>query len=700
MAKILCFDYGSYMSSARLHEFVPHAKFVANGYVEGHRLTFDKESEDGSGECDAEKTEATEHHVWGVVWEIDETEKPEFDRAEGLGKGYAEIEVSVHTGARKPIVATMYYATNKNPNLQPTRAYLKHVVDGAREHELPEEYCVLLERTVCREDTAADAPIAPEASPVPSAPMAPFLVTAAPTASTGAPAPVSMKSRYWETPANMWHLGRVPPAAEVNGASVPHPGRTCAVFVVHGVGRRVATATAAGLRSGFEDALDAIKEWQHDEKQRVSEADPHAKFPPDGAQIIDLEQIPPPFVFDGFWSDYQDGEATFKDEWAQFVPREKQFFTNLFGLRASAIGAFFWFLGQQCRLFWKVLGLGIFELWQGNNKVGLNHLKLALLIYLPLQVTGTAALVFALIRYQRIYRDFLLDVRMYIAPKGFAERAIVENIDRRVGKLFMQLIGLDLDFRPLPDWERIEAGGGTVSFDRVVWVAHSLGTVISYNVLARLFESARGLEKDGDAEQRRGVVRFRTALTRFVTMGSPLNKIAFLFPESLRPWPTDRPRKEFVLGGDRDPGETPEQSEWWINFYHVLDPVSGPIRNPLLCGPETPDNYHLHLWHRWWPKAALIMGFLLPGWAHVEYWADDRTLRYILGRTFGRKFLYDQDYHPLPDWAKDLMGIVALCFWALVIFVGGVGAFLQILVWCGVFSWKDVVTFSWHVATD
>src|SRR5207244_4397587 len=114
--------------------------------------------------------------------------------------------------------------------------------------------------------------------------------------------------------------------------------------------------------------------------------------------------------------------------------RERQFFAHLWKARASVFGTYFWFLWHQLRLVWEAVRQGRYEL---------------LCIYLPLQVVGFAALTMSLFRYRRLYREFLIDVRMYLEPRGLVERAIVERIDHRVGKAFLQLLGLDLEFRPL-----------------------------------------------------------------------------------------------------------------------------------------------------------------------------------------------------------------------------------------------------------
>jgi gamma-glutamylcyclotransferase len=141
-AKITCFAYGSNMFSSRMcapHR-VPSAKPLKAGYINAHRLTFDKVSKkDGSGKCDAELTRNDKDRVYGVLYEVDQSEKPKLDEAEGFHQGYEEKTVDVVTvnGVK---AAVMYYATSKDSSLKPYHWYKALVVAGAVEHGLPFPY--------------------------------------------------------------------------------------------------------------------------------------------------------------------------------------------------------------------------------------------------------------------------------------------------------------------------------------------------------------------------------------------------------------------------------------------------------------------------------------------------------------------------------------------------------------------------------
>lgn len=426
----------------------------------------------------------------------------------------------------------------------------------------------------------------------------------------------------------LWNIQRVPHL--LPDGKTRHPGRSSAIFVVHGMGQQLWTETAAQLRAGFEDAFEDIVAWQK-------------KYNTPSAGIRDIT-LPPPFIFDGYWANYDDIQMTFAEDWKHFNEREQKFFGNLWKQRiVSGARTIRWVFGKQMRLLHpKVL-----------CEVGL----LPWILYWPLQIVAGAALLFAWFRFLKAITGFANDVRLYLEPRGIVERAIVQRIDYRVGEAFLRMIGLDWDFRPLPSCQLIEAGEERLTFDRVVWVAHSLGTVISYNTLSALFHKAEQIELSStDAKQKEGVIKFRQALCRFVTMGSPLDKVAFLFKHSsLRPWPADARRRALLLGGETVTSKDPGETEWWINFYHVLDPVSGALENPFICGKQVPSNIH-------------IRSGWIPGLAHIAYWNDPTTLRFILGRTFGTTFLRDKEYRPWPSWVLTALAAMSYFVWAMILF--------------------------------
>ena len=123
-------------SSAR----TPSAKATGTGFITKRRLTFHKLSCDGSGKCDIESTENISDRVYGVLFEIDDSEKGKLDETEGLGRGYDEEPVVDVVTSTNTIKARTYIATKKESALRPYHWYKALVISGAIEHGLPEPY--------------------------------------------------------------------------------------------------------------------------------------------------------------------------------------------------------------------------------------------------------------------------------------------------------------------------------------------------------------------------------------------------------------------------------------------------------------------------------------------------------------------------------------------------------------------------------
>jgi len=155
MTELLYFAYGSNMASRRLRQRVPSARLVDRARLTGHRLAWHKQGGDGSGKCDIPAGHPADA-VYGVVYRMDPRHKPRLDRAESLGTGYQQKRVEVWLlGEEQPITALTYYAIRVDVNYLPYDWYRDHVLIGAREHALPEDYVSLIENVPVFEDADA-----------------------------------------------------------------------------------------------------------------------------------------------------------------------------------------------------------------------------------------------------------------------------------------------------------------------------------------------------------------------------------------------------------------------------------------------------------------------------------------------------------------------------------------------------------------
>ena len=126
------------MSFKRLNARISNIIRIGVATLSQHDLRFHKISEkDGSGKCDIFETNNPEHRVIGVVYEIDPSEKHVLDTYEGIGYEIKQINVEMDGDL---VSAFAYYATHIDQTLKPLHWYKEHVLRGARENDLPEQY--------------------------------------------------------------------------------------------------------------------------------------------------------------------------------------------------------------------------------------------------------------------------------------------------------------------------------------------------------------------------------------------------------------------------------------------------------------------------------------------------------------------------------------------------------------------------------
>ncbi|MDQ3819655.1 MAG: gamma-glutamylcyclotransferase [Acidobacteriota bacterium] len=147
------FAYGSNLCTNRLRERVPSATFCQKAILYGFTLKFHKRSIDGSAKCNAFYTGNNTDEVHGVIFDIDEEEKQDLDKAEGRGRGYDQITIKVNTNGGVEEVFT-YVANTKaiDDSLQPYSWYKDLVLSGAKEHSLHKAYIRRLELVQARQD--------------------------------------------------------------------------------------------------------------------------------------------------------------------------------------------------------------------------------------------------------------------------------------------------------------------------------------------------------------------------------------------------------------------------------------------------------------------------------------------------------------------------------------------------------------------
>lgn len=155
----LLFSYGSNMCRERLVDRAPSARVRGRAVLDGHALRFHKESDvDGSGKADAHPTGRSDDRVWGALARISPSDRERMDEVEGVGNGYFVDRVRVRTGEGSHLEAVIYRAQDRaiRPGLRPFSWYLRLVIAGARQHDLPEPFLRRLENVPADPDPDPD----------------------------------------------------------------------------------------------------------------------------------------------------------------------------------------------------------------------------------------------------------------------------------------------------------------------------------------------------------------------------------------------------------------------------------------------------------------------------------------------------------------------------------------------------------------
>lgn len=141
---MLYFAYGSNMNEESFKKTCPNAKFLCIGKLSNYKLDFTRLSK--NRQCGvADIVEQASSCVWGVIYEVPETNMPELDTREGYPSAYTRREIQVQTSKGVRNVFTYQVVDKSEKRILPSREYLNLILTGAKHRELPEDYIKQLE---------------------------------------------------------------------------------------------------------------------------------------------------------------------------------------------------------------------------------------------------------------------------------------------------------------------------------------------------------------------------------------------------------------------------------------------------------------------------------------------------------------------------------------------------------------------------
>ncbi len=165
--------------------------------------------------------------------------------------------------------------------------------------------------------------------------------------------------------------------------------------------------------------------------------------------------------------------------------------------------------------------------------------------------------------------------------------------------------------------------------DRIIIVAHSLGSTIAFDTILELERRNRAASKATAAS-----VTSRVSLEKiqhFITMGSPIDKIHYFFESQTSNYHRYNRVVDDIRGDiSRSPFVNRRKPHiHWINFWDRADIISGSLQTPE--GRKQPglsvDNYEVSSFH-----------FPFPGEAHLAYFENKEVIETIYHAIFKNDF--------------------------------------------------------------
>jgi hypothetical protein len=445
---------------------------------------------------------------------------------------------------------------------------------------------------------------------------------------------------FWKGP--RFKINTFSPGAEPAPARPPHPPaksmefmavatpprRPCVAFVVfHGMGQQVPYETLSMLAEcmvrgetslGTYDAppgvsVVQVKITDNPDDPPLARAQFSVKRNRNGQEeLIDVH------IYEAYWAPLTEGKISFRETiWFLFeaafngilsclkggITFRRWMFGDFQKLRIKA-GTLFALLLTTLGLCIALIPVALFSYYWEEAISGPVHPTIPSLIkHHPIfSLLSLAALGLYTWALRYVVIEYVGDVAIYVSSYKVSR---FEKTRIKIQETVFSVMRQVYSSRTSP-----HAGGET--YDRVVIVGHSLGSVIAYDALNAAI-SWDLAEQGGHM----GVVR-RTH--RLITFGSPLDKTAFLFrtqisgPRFLREALAAQ-KQPLILSY---PEFRPEKSFGWVNIYSRADIISGRLAYYDIPDDPPPDCNPV--------VNHVDLGAWIPILAHIQYWHDE-TLR-------------------------------------------------------------------------
>ena len=140
------FAYGSNLDLPQMKRRCPSSKLISKGSLSGYRLTFNRFSSGwGGGVADVIQDQGSK--VWGLVFELFDTDLERLDRYEGYHKDWTSLyerwKTVIDTPNGQVSDVWVYTVVEKQKFVKPTPEYLQIIKDAAVKWNFPKAYLTL-----------------------------------------------------------------------------------------------------------------------------------------------------------------------------------------------------------------------------------------------------------------------------------------------------------------------------------------------------------------------------------------------------------------------------------------------------------------------------------------------------------------------------------------------------------------------------
>ena len=140
------FAYGSNLDLPQMKRRCPSSKLISKGSLSGYRLTFNIFSSGwGGGVADVIQDQGSK--VWGLVFELSDTDLERLDRYEGYHKDWTSLyerwKTVIDTPNGQVSDVWVYTVVEKQKFVKPTPEYLQIIKDAAMKWNFPKAYLTL-----------------------------------------------------------------------------------------------------------------------------------------------------------------------------------------------------------------------------------------------------------------------------------------------------------------------------------------------------------------------------------------------------------------------------------------------------------------------------------------------------------------------------------------------------------------------------